>query len=126
MSKTDKLNGIGYVIGGFSKAEGPGGVTVEGETYSGKPYQTVEEAVAEIDANGGPASDSTIFVGVVFPFALVVQPDWDDATIQALGEEIEQKLSGFMNTYDGPMVYEAGKGSATPNADLNFKDGALD
>jgi hypothetical protein len=126
MSKTDGYDGFGYVISGFLNAEGPDGVTVEGEAFSGKPYQTVEEAVAEIDANGGPASNGTIFVSVVMPIGLIVQPDWDDAKVEELGRRIESELAGFVGNPALPMVYEAGKGSSTPNTDLNFKEGALD
>ena len=122
MSKTDSFDGVGYVICGYLNAEGPEGATAEAEQYSGHPFQTIEEAVAEIDANGGPRADATIFIGAVVPVGIVAQPDTDDATLQAQGDAIVEAFGSFYSSAGLPMVFDAGKGVNAPNPFLDLNN----
>jgi hypothetical protein len=128
MTSADQTDGVGYVICGYLDSEGPEAVTVEGDYLSGgRPYATIEEAVAEIDSNGGPRADANIFVGAVVPVALIVQPDQDSATNLARGEEIIYAFGSFYSNDEAELIQTAGKGANSANEELNFNnEGELD
>lgn len=89
------VDGIGYVVCGYLDSEGPGGVTVEGDPWSGQPFESIEEAWAEVDANGGPNENATVIIGVVLPVGIVVPPNADDEYILRRTREAEAAFGGF-------------------------------
>lgn len=127
MTQSDGRDGVGYVICGYLDETGPAGVTAEGEPYSGRPYSTIEEAVAEIDANGGPRKDANIFVGAIVPVALIVQPDEDPDRLLELAEDVMAEFGSFYADEDGGgLIREAGKGHNAASQALNFAEGPID
>lgn len=96
MTRADGNDGIGYVLAGYLDSEGPEGITVSPD-YDGHPFATPDEAWAEVEANGGPLDNATIFVGVVLPVGIITQTGVTDEQVAQTVAEISQAFGGFYN-----------------------------
>lgn len=88
-------NGIGYVVCGYLDSEGPEGITVEGDPYDDTPFETVEEAWAEIDGSGGPRENANVLIGIVLPIGVVVPGDATDEYMQRRTREAKAAFGPF-------------------------------
>lgn len=88
-------NGIGYVVCGYLDSEGPEGITVEGDPYDGTPFETIEEAWAEIDAGGGPSERANVLIGIVLPVGVVVPGEAAEEYMQRRTREAKAAFGDF-------------------------------
>lgn len=107
---------IGYVVCGYLDSEGPDNITVEGNPFTGQPFESAYDAWLEVESNGGPRADATIIVGRVVPVGVISVADATDEELAAAVLRVEDtfgRLEGHVEDNQG--ILDAASGTVIAN-----------